>query len=485
MSPAMLYGAFALYGLFGTLVAAMARRGVTGQVESYFLANRRLGGVVSALSYAAATYSAFMMVGLAGLTYRGGVGALGFEFIYLAGLSLVAFFGPHFWRAGHRWRLVSPAELLAVRYASPVLGMVVAGASVLFLIPYSSAQLTGVALLMEGMSHGAIPFQVGLLLAAALSVAWAWMGGLKSVAWTQAVQALFTMGTALFVTGVVLARVGGLGGLFARLAQDAPELLVVPGNGYFSWQTFLGLSLPWFFFALSNPQVSQRLFAPRDLGVMRCMLLGFLAFGFIYTLTSILWGFAGRVLLPGLDNPDLVTPQLLGSGYVPPVAALLAMVGIMAAAIDTVNPILLTLSSMVARDLFRPLRPQADDRAQLVVGKVAILAIGVLALLFANLRAGLVAVLSVASSAGLLVTVPALIGAFYWQRGTAAGALAGIVAGGAVVVVMQFTGLRPLGLWPGVWGLTVSAALFVGVSLLTRPEATRAREFAVLARQPA
>lgn len=200
---------------------------------------------------------------------------------------------------------------------------------------------------------------------------------------------------------------------------------------------------------------------------MRRMLLSFLIFGFIYTLISILWGFAGRVLLPGLPSPDLVTPRLLGSEYVPPVAGLLAMIGITAAAISTINSVLLTLSSMVVRDLFRPL----------AVGRAAILGISALALGFANLRTELIAVLAVSSSAGLLVTVPALIGAFYWPRGTAAGALAGIVAGGAVVLVTQFANLRPLGLWPGVWGLIVSSALYVLVSLATRPDETQATEF--------
>ena len=64
---------------------------------SYFLGDRKLGGFVSALSYSATTYSAFMLVGLAGLTYKGGVGAFGFEIIYFMGVSLVAFFGPRFW----------------------------------------------------------------------------------------------------------------------------------------------------------------------------------------------------------------------------------------------------------------------------------------------------------------------------------------------------------------------------------------------------
>lgn len=485
MSPAALYAAFGLYVLLGTLIAWIARRGLAYKVEAYFLANRALGGLVSALSYAATTYSAFMMVGLAGLTYRGGVGALGFELIYLAGLSLVVFFGPHFWRAGHRYHLVSPAELLAVRYNSRVLGMVVAAVSVIFLIPYSSVQLSGIALLLEGMSRAAIPFQVGLLLAAAVAVAWAWMGGLRSVAWTDALQAVVMMATALWVTAFVVGELGGLGGLFSQLEQQAPEWLAVPGNGYFTPQTFLGLSLPWFFFALSNPQVSQRLFTPRDLRAMRRMLMGFLVFGFFYTLISIIWGFAGRLLMPGLPSADLVTPRLLASPYVPPLTGLVAMIGITSAAISTINSILLTLSSMVARDLFRSLKPQADDHQQLAVGRAAIIAVATLALLFANLRAGLIAVLSVASSAGLLVTVPALIGTFYWQRGTAAGALAGILGGGAVTMVTQLGNLRPLGLWPGVWGFIISAGLYVAVSLATRPATDRAREFVVGLRQPA
>ena len=55
----------------------------------YFLGNRQMGGFVSAMSYSATTYSAFMLIGLAGLTYAGGVGALGFELIYLCGVTLV------------------------------------------------------------------------------------------------------------------------------------------------------------------------------------------------------------------------------------------------------------------------------------------------------------------------------------------------------------------------------------------------------------
>jgi SSS family solute:Na+ symporter len=92
MPISYLYTAIILYIIIGSIVALMARREMNDGVVEYFLSGRNTGGVVAALSYSATTYSAFMMIGLAGFTYSGGVGALGFELIYLSGLSLVAFF---------------------------------------------------------------------------------------------------------------------------------------------------------------------------------------------------------------------------------------------------------------------------------------------------------------------------------------------------------------------------------------------------------
>ena len=64
----------AMYVALGTWMAYMSRKGMGVGITEYFLANRRVGGFVAALTYSATTYSAFMMVGLAGFTYRGGEG---------------------------------------------------------------------------------------------------------------------------------------------------------------------------------------------------------------------------------------------------------------------------------------------------------------------------------------------------------------------------------------------------------------------------
>ena len=96
MSMNMVWLGIAIYVAMSLYVAFLSRSGKQSTMESYFLGDRKLGGFVSALSYSATTYSAFMLVGLAGLTYAGGVGALGFELIYLMGVSLVAFRGRDF-----------------------------------------------------------------------------------------------------------------------------------------------------------------------------------------------------------------------------------------------------------------------------------------------------------------------------------------------------------------------------------------------------
>ncbi len=219
------------------------------------------------------------------------------------------------------------------------------------------------------------------------------------------------------------------------------------------------------------------MFTPKSLRSLRQMLLGFMVFGFIYTLVAVIWGFAAVVKLPDLATGDLATPKLLSSGIIPPALGIVVMIGIIAAAISTIDSIMLTLSSIFTREVYAVANKNATDKQQLLVCKIVLPVIAVLAYIFAHLKLSLIAVLSVSASAGLLVVVPPLIGAFFWRKGTAAGALAAIVVGGLAVFFMQFNGLRPLGQASGVWGLLISTTLFVFVSLVTSAPKARADEF--------
>ncbi len=477
--------AIGLYIVLGFLIALAARRYVGVGMSDFFLAGRRLGGFVSALTYSATTYSAFMLVGLVGLTYVGGVGALGFEMTYLCGLFLAVFFLPRFWLAGRRYGYITPMDLLADRYQSKLVGAVSAVLALVFLVPYSAAQLLGIGLLLNGMSGGGIPVLAGILVGTLLAIAWSRIAGLRSIAWTDAFQALVMLVSATILLALIISELGGMSTFLSRFEAEHPELLTVPsGDGLWDVHMFIGLSLPWFFFCLSNPQVSQRFFTPKSVAAMRQMLGGFLVFGFIYTVIAILWGFGARMLVPGLENPDMATPTLLGMPFVPKALALVAMIGIVAAAVSTIDSILLTLSCVWARDIYRGvINPRASEQRELRIGKWVIPVMAVIALLFAwqaSTRAGLdfmIAPLSAAASAGLLMVVPSIFGAFYWRKATAPASVASIVSGAVLVLVLQVTGMKPLGWWPGLWGLILCTLVFISVSLMTRPPSEKADEF--------
>ncbi len=498
MSASYVYIAILIYIILGFLVAYAARSGMKKGIIEYFLGGRETGGFVAALSYSATTYSAFMMVGLAGFTYSGGVGALGFELVYLSGLSLVAFFGPRFWLVGKKYGYISPYEMLGDRYNNQWIATISSLAACVFLIPYLAVQLMGVGYLMNGLSNGAIPYMVGVIIAVIAAIAWAMIAGMRSVTWTDSLQSLIMIiVSVLILFFVVYKHLGGFINFFNIIEKKYPEYLAVPGPGFFNFKVFLGLTLPWFFFSISNPQVSQRLFIPDSLKSMKTMIKGFLGFGLVYTLVSVLWGFSAVVLLPGLEKADMATPALLGSEYVPVILGLIAMIGITAAAISTIDSIMLTLSSLVVRDFYKNVKDDIDGKSkiykdnqddsgekgsnrhnyQLIIGKIVILIIAVIGVLFAAQQLDLIATLSVASSVGLMVVVPTIFGAFFWRRATAAGSIASILSGSAVAIYLQFSGWKPLGHWPGVWTILVGSLVFIVVSLLTEPPREKAEEF--------
>jgi len=477
--------AIVIYIVLGCAIALAARRHTGVGMSDFFLANRRIGGFVAALTYSATTYSAFMLVGLAGLSYVGGVGALGFELTYLCGLFLAVFFLPRFWLAGRHYGYITPMDLLSDRYESKTVGAVAAILALVFLVPYAAAQLMGIGLLLNGLSEGGIPVFAGILVATVLAIAWSRIAGLRSIAWTDAFQALIMIASATVLLVLMVSELGGFSAFLSKFEAQHSGLLTIPSEGgSWSLNMFIGLALPWFFFCLSNPQVSQRFFIPESVKAMKQMLGGFLIFGFAYTLIAVLWGFGALVLVPGLEKADMATPTLLAMPFIPRALALVAMIGIVAAAVSTIDSILLTLSSVWARDVYKGvIRRDATEARELKIGQWVIPIMALIALLFAwqaSTKSGLdfmIAPLSAAASAGLLMVVPTIFGAFYWKRGTAAGSVASILVGAAVVLVLQVTGAKPLGWWPGVWGLICCVVVFVGVSLLTKAPTRKAEEF--------
>lgn len=474
MRPLYLYLGLALWAFFGVFIANYAKRHMGIGMEDFFLANRKLGGFISAMTYSATTYSAFMMIGLVGLVYSSGVGAFGFEMTYLMfTVLLLALFAPRFWSAGRRFNYLTPPEMMADRYGSDAVGVVAAIIGLVMLIPYASVQMMGAGYLFTGLTNGQVPYMVGVLIMAGFSAFAASWAGMRSVSWTDAFQALTMMISAILLVFFIFYYLfGGPIDFFTTVQADTPELLRVTWD----FKMFFGLALPWAFFALTNPQVSQRMFVSKNIKSLKRMVIYFSIFGLIYTVITTLLGFAAANYVPGLETADTAMPALLAE--VPTILALIIFIGIFAAASSTLGSIVLTLSSMTTRDIAKKIKPGISEKVEMWIGRSVIPIVIIICIIFASLRLDLIAILSAMASGGLLVTAPPLIGAFFWKRGTAKGAFSSMAVGGFLTGLLylngeyhmfSINGYYPFGWWPPVWGLLTTILIFVGVSLATEP----------------
>ncbi len=470
MNPIYLFLALFIWLILGVVISYFARKQLGEGITEFFLANRKLGGFISGMTYSATTYSAFMMIGLVGLTYDKGVGALGFEITYLIfTIILLAIFAPRFWVAGKKFDYVTPPELLAGRYNNKWVGIIAAIICLVMLIPYASVQLMGVGYLLAGLTPSSVPnmYIAGILIAAIFSGFASIWAGMKSVSWTDSFQAIIMISASIILVLYVFFHFfGSPGGFVADISNNRSDLLKLNWN----FEMFIGLSLPWAFFAITNPQVSQRMFVSDSSRSLKRMIIYFSIFGLIYTVITTLLGLSvAGISGISVSEADKAMPVLLNN--IPVILALVVFIGIFAAATSTLSSIILSLSSIGSRDMVKGLKPKISEKLELYSGKVIILVIIVSCIIFANLKLDLIAVLSSMASGGLLVMAPTIIGAFFWKRSTAKGAILSMGIGGIFTGALYIAGesYYPLGWWPSFWGLLLTVIIFITVSLITKP----------------
>ncbi|WP_456328499.1 sodium:solute symporter family protein [Archaeoglobus sp.] len=430
----MMLLAVVIYMIIGTIIALYAKRGIATQ-EDYFLANRKLGGVISALTYASTTYSAFMMVGLVGLTYATGVGSAGFELMYLVGtLFLLSYYSPKFWKLGKERGYISPCEVFEDRYGKPVatLSSILA---LIALIPYTSIQIIGSAYLLQ------IDYTIATIIVAFVIAFWAFLGGMKSVAVTDAIQGIFML--LMAVIAVVWTA--------ENVAVGIPESASFPNN-FWTPLRFASLTIPWFFFALTNPQVSQRMFVPKDEKALKRMVILFGTFGLIYTVLVTALGLFLRMgteigTFPSVSYRDKVTPTLLT--IMPEPLAIALALSIIMASVTTANSIVLTLSSMILRDV-------VGERRKLALGRVFVVAITLALIVFAIQKPGYIVELAVLSSTILLCQLPLILGVFHFKIGGKVTGLATLIAGFTTAIVLSLMKIP----WTSIAVFVTSFAVF-------------------------
>jgi SSS family solute:Na+ symporter len=463
-------GIVGAYLLVALAVGLVAYRVAERTAEDYYLAGRTLGTVVLLFTTFATLLSAYTFFGGPDTAF-----ALGPEWILVMGLMDGVLFavlwyviGYKQWLVGKSQGYVTLGEMLGDRFGSVGLRVLVAAVSLFWLFPYVMLQQKGAGLAITGLTDGAVPLWVGAGGITLFMIAYVVVSGMRGVAWTDTLQGVFMLVLVWAAFAWILSAVGGIDAATGSLAENAPEYLAL-GGGAYSMQFVLGTALYIAFGVTMFPQINQRFFAARSKDVLKKTFSLWPVLVLLLFVPAFLLGAWAKGLGVTVADGQSVLPVLLRT-YTPTWFAALVIAGALAAMMSSSDSMLLSGSSYLTRDLYRPLVSDAtreDLVARVGVAVFAVLSFG------ASLVAeqGLVTIGNTAFGGFAQLALPVMV-ALYWPRTTKWGMYAGVGVTQlfylASVLLTQVPGSY-LG-WPAaVVGMVLGLVLTVGVSAVTSP----------------
>jgi SSS family transporter len=463
-----------LFSMIGVGWYARQKR-QTDSMADFYLAGRSLGLAVLFLTLYATQYSGNTLFGYTGKTYRIGfewTASVVFMFSVIVGYMLYA---PRLVTLARKEGFITPGDYIRYRFSSPVLTLLSTILMIYALCNYALAQLKAMGAAVEGITDGAVPGAYGIVALAVIMVVYETLGGMRSVAWTDVIQGvvlLLGFGILAFLIPIKLG--GGLENVVAKLSVMDPPKVEAPNlqgaNKWISYVFLLGCG------AAIYPQAIQRLYSSRSVKVLKRSLAIMAFMPLTTTLVALICGLTAAVVLPDLSKGEsdqvlarlcalVMSESMLGYWLVVAVFA-----AALAALMSTADSALLSISSMLTKDIYQPyFRPAASEAELTKFGKISSWAIVVLLVVVAiGTEATLVRLLELKFEV-LIQVVPCFFMGLYWKRLTAGIALTGMVCGLVVALGLTVAG-KPLvwGFHAGVLGLFLNAAV-CGIGTLLKP----------------
>ncbi|HTK32209.1 MAG TPA: sodium:solute symporter [Candidatus Saccharimonadaceae bacterium] len=481
MNPALLV--IAAFLVLSFALGLLARRGRTMTLEQWSVGGRGFGAVFVFLLMAGEIYTTFTFLGGSGWAYGRGApafyilsyGALAFSFSY--------FLLPVIWRYGTKHHLHSQADFFVSKYKSPALGVIVSLVGVAALIPYLVLQLKGLGIIVSETSNGSLSVATAVWISVAALVGYVVISGVHGSAWTAVVKDVMILTVAVGL-GVYLPLhyYGGYGAMFEAIERAKPGFLSLPAKGMSpSWfvSTVLLSAVGFYMW----PHAFGSVYTARSEEVFRknavVMPLYQLVLLFVFFV-----GFAAILQMPGLTGAqaDLSLLRISKLAFPPLVVGLIGAAGLLTALVPG-SMILLTASTILAKNVVRPLAPATSERA---VGRLArglVPAVALVAVFF-TLRGGEAIVPLLLLGYNLVTQLfPALILSLPERPlATRTGAIAGILAGEATIAWVSLSGTTLAKLYPrwpsaitdlnvGIVAMTVNVVVLLAVSATTRGRA--------------
>ncbi len=442
--------------------------------EDFFLAGRHSTWPIIGLALLASNISSTTLVGLAGAAYSTGISVYNYE--WMAGVVLVffcVFFLPFLLKA----RLYTMPEFLERRY-NGFARTYFSGLTLFLNIVVDTASALYGGSLMLSLMFPHTPFWIIVAALASFAGIYTIAGGLKAVIYTETVQAVLLLTAATVISVSAFHKAGGWSEVLSHVDPTKLHLIRPLDDPGVPWLGLLtGVPLLGFYFWCTNQFMVQRILSARNEahGRWGALFAGLLKLPVLFLM--VLPGAAAILIYPHLPRPDLVYPTLMFD-LLPTGLLGVAVAGFLAALMSSIASTFNSASTLFTMDFVRPARPELSNRALVRIGRAATLAFAVAAVAwapqiqrFGSLWTYLQAILAYAAPPIVALYV---VGVF-WPRANGAGATAAIVAGFAVgltafvaVAMMKLVTVHFLYVAPLLFLL--SAAVLVGVSLLTAPD---------------
>src|SRR5919106_4690610 len=469
--------------------------------SQWSIAERSLPMWLFLLAATATSFSGWTYIGHPGLIAFEGI-AYAFASFYVLTIPITAtFFAKRLWLLGKRYNFITPGDLYSYYYGSERgWGEIIRVLIVLIAFLYSSFY-TAVQLVAAGSIFNVttgVPLTVGSIMLASIVFFYVAAGGIRSVAWVDALQAFLLFLGIVAIGSVVLNEMGGWDAFTGRIERLEDRFLEVPG----AWEATLIGETKWtgmfqltYMFSLlgimASPAFHMWAFSNKDPKPFpwQQVFASTLFIGFALFFFTAIQGLGGRALFEdgviNFDSDSGVVPAIIRELIGGPLAGFV-VVGALAAMQSTGAAYMGTGGAMLMRDVYvRYFRPNAGHAEQIWVGRLLVLIIVSVAM-YVGLtnRSALVMLGGLATAFGFLLYLP-LVDTLYLRKFTRQGVAIGLALGIlATYLTFAVGGIKyAFNLHSAGWGGIVGFATAIVVTIVTRQREEEQRADLVIVRR--
>ncbi len=385
---AVVAGYFLLvFGLAAYLIRKENKKSNTAATSRYFLGGKNLGWFVIGASLFSSNIGSEHLVGLAGAGASGDFPAAQFEILAAFMLLLLGWiFVPFYLRSG----VFTMPQFLDLRYGSWAKNYLTWVSVIAYVLTKISVTIAAGGIIFTAFLQ--VDFWTGSILIVLATGLYTVLGGLRAVAYTDAIQMFILIGGALALSYYGLNALGGWEGLQQRTEPAYLSLWRGMQDEAFPWTgVLLGAPILGIWYWCTDQFIVQRVLAAKNIDQAR---KGTLFAGYLKLLPLFIFvlpGVMAYALSQG-PNPLLEFPTLNGEKVYDAALPLLSMqllpsglkglviAGLIAALMSSLSSVFNSCSTLFTLDIYQKYHPQASEKKLVQVGQLATVVLVILGL---------------------------------------------------------------------------------------------------------